>query len=167
MSPPPPHRYFLKARQRDCGPEFLLWRWVPTRCQHCCLPSWDLAWLQHHHSLSYLVLDTHTHTHTHTYTHTQLWHCSRCTSVLCSSLNMPFQLHYYFLQALNLCGLLSVCFQALWSLWNLRRRQLWRYCCRWQLASHIIGLSTCHSLSLMFPLVQNTGLGKRNPQLHL
>lgn len=39
----------------------------------------------------------------HTYTHTQ-----SCGCVVCSSFTMPFQLHYYCLRALDLCGPLSV-----------------------------------------------------------
>ena len=113
-------------------------------------------------SFSLLVRSGHTHTHTHTHTHK---HTHTVVALLPMHICTLQLIEYAFSTAL----LFSTSLESVWppvtvfsgSLKspNLRRRWLRRYCCRWQLASHIIGLSTCHSLSLMFPLVQNTGLG--------
>lgn len=93
--PPPSPCHYLKARQWECGPEIQLWRWVPTCCQCCFLPPGELAWLQHHHSRSF--------SSGHTHAHTVVVMLSRWTSVLSSSLNMPFQLHYYSLYEPWIC----------------------------------------------------------------
>lgn len=108
---------------------------VPIYCQHCCPTSRDVAWLQLHRLLSFSSEPK----------HELVSRLSWCPAVPRSSSNTSL--------------LFSKCFGFVWSpvrdfcLCEEIDRALWTHCCWWQLAIHIIGLLTHHSLSLMFPLV--------------